>query len=99
MGGRREGGEGAGKRRERVVKREKRATGTPATNKLKPTSIHNILFFKGKKKQKTKHLSDVKLKQGIYSSLTKEKKKKKEISTFSKAIAEEAKKAASMLTA
>lgn len=44
MGGRREGEEGAGKRRERVVKREKRATGAPATNKLKLTSIHNILF-------------------------------------------------------
>lgn len=31
-------------RRERVVKREKRATGAPATNKLKLTSIHNNLF-------------------------------------------------------
>lgn len=76
---------------------KKRATSASATNKLKPPSIHNLFIFFKKKNKKQKHLGDVELKQGIYSSLT--KKKKKEISTFSEAIAEEAKKAASILTA
>lgn len=57
-----------------MVKREKRATGAPATNKLKPTSIHNILLLRKNKQNKQKHLGDVELKQGIYSSLAKNRK-------------------------